>query len=357
MDNQREDTELNVSEGTSLRESLESKLSPETKKEPESPQKEAKVEVSKPAESKKSATKSLGKSLRDNLEGKTAPITPPGQVGEAPIAPTMIAPPADMKAEEKEAFSKLSPEMQAYVSRRAYEYQSDHTRKIAQVQEIARRYQDLDQIITPELQNEYARKQVSVPQLVQNAIAWDREFARDRISAAKDYLEQWGIDPEELLNAPSYAPEPQYLTREEAQSLAEEQARKIIEEQQQGVLLHQNWNAVESFIKSKPLFSDPQTSQQAEEAIANEIVGLKAQGFQGSTSQLLEAAYERVSKLHPVFSNLLNQANQRQEAERQAAEAEKARLASRSIKGSPGQGTPQVKSGSLREALERNLSR
>lgn len=311
-------------------------------------------------ETKTIEAKTIKRSLRDNLEAKISPSgdsDTPSAGAEIPpvVQQTVVAPPPYLRAEHKEAFSKYPAEMQAEISRLLYEYQSDHSRKINGLKERETELEGIYKVITPEVRNSYVKKGVSVPQIVERALAWEQDFERDRVAAARDFLDAWGIDPQELING-SYQPaDPQYLTREQAEQIAEERARKYFEEQQGQVLAEHNYRAVESFIKSNPLFHDPQTAQQAEEAIAQEIVGLQAQGIRAPAEQLLQMAYERVTKLHPVFSNLLNQANRKQEIVRTQQEAEKAKAASRTIKGSPGQGTPKIKAGSLREALERNL--
>lgn len=326
---------------------------------------EAKIETSETQVSE-------GKTLRDVLESKleattdkeqSTKITSIQEPQKQEIKTTqLIAPPADMKPEEKEAFSKLPPEMQSYLSRRSYEYQSDHTRKVASLKQYEQEYQELGRVVTPEIRQTYAREGISLPNIVERAIAWDREFKSNpnKLSVARDYLESYGIYPEDLLGEDTQE-QPQYLTRQEAEQLALEQAQKLFSEQQQSQLAFSNYETVQSFISEKPLFKDPQTASQLEEAIAEEIIGLRAayeaKGITYSPKQLLDTAYERVTKIHPVFSNLIQEQSRRQEAERQHQEALKARVASRSIKGSPGQGTPTMKSGSIRESLERNLGR
>jgi hypothetical protein len=125
-------------------------------------------------------------------------------------------------------------------------------------------------------------------------------------------------------------------------------------------------NAI-SFIDSKPVFkSDPGTAAQVENAIAEEIEYLKFKGFQGSTVQLLETAYDRAIKNNEAFSSLRAQP-QGSIAPQQAAKPENiyeqmervrsAKAASKSVSGSLGSGSPVHKSNSIRESLERNWAK
>lgn len=313
-------------------------------------------------EAPKEEAKSIRETLAAKMDEPEKPQKPTYDTRQTVMEKaTLIAPPADMKPEEKEAFSKLTPEMQAYLSRRSYEYQTDHTRKIASIKQQEQEYQELGRVLNPEIRQTYARDGITVPQIVERAIAWDRAFKTDRIAAAKEYLETYGVYPEDLLSDDTEVPQQEYLTREQAAQLAQEEVQKIIDQERQSQLAFSLNQTVQSFLSEKPLFKDPQTALQLEGAMAEEIIGLRAayeaRGQTASPQELLATAYDRVTKLHPTFSNLVQEQAKRQEAERQHSQALKAQAASRSIKGSPGQGTPAIKSGSIRESLERNLGR
>lgn len=356
-------TEDRPSSGKSMRSSLRDNLNDKTI-EP----KETKIDARDP-EAK------IAKSFRDQVKNKID--APREEIKVIPVSPIsvntgiqnqdpqqtrmMVAAPADMKAEEKDAFNKLSPEMQQYVSRRSYEYQSDHSRKVNQLKEVEKELGDVYSVVTPQLRDEYSRQGIAVPDLIRRSVAWDKAFKTNKVGAAFDHLDSYGITLEDLIaarqNGVYQDKQPEYLTREDAEKIAIEKSQQLFQEQEQSHLAYQSQSAVKSFLGTKPLFRDPGTALQLESAIANEIIGLKAQGIDGSPQELLEMGYERVTKLHPVFSNLVNQLNQRQEDERKNAEALKAQAASRSIKGSPGSGTPKYKANSFRESLEYNISK
>lgn len=332
------------------------------------------TQQSEVVETKEEETQEEPKSIRETLAAKMAEPEQPQKpilntkdsqmVNATETTPSqpLIAVPPYLKGEHKDKFKTYPPEMQSEISRLLYEYQSDHTRKIAQIKQQEQEYQELGRVLNPEIRQAYAREGISAPQIVERSIAWDRELkSPNKIAAAREYLEAYGIYPEDLLSDDYQQPQQEYLTKEEAAELAQQEVQKIIEKERSSQLAFSNYQAVQSFLSEKPLFKDPQTASQLEEAMAEEIIGLRAayeaRGQTYSPQELLSTAYDRVTKIHPVFSNLIQEQAKRQEAERQHQQALKAQAASRSIKGSPGQGTPTIKSGNIRESLERNLGR
>lgn len=291
-----------------------------------------------------------------------AAVPSPAQVTQAVEA--AILPPADMSKEEAEAFNNPSApgamaKLQSYFSRRAYEYQSDYTRKVNAVGEKERELGDILGVINP-VRDEYARRNISPQQIVQNALAWDKAFGTDRLGAAKEYLEHWGIDPRELITEGDAQPHVngngQYLTREEAEALADERVRRQFEQREQEAVASRRFSVVQSFLRSKPLFQDPGTALQLEEKMAPIVAGFASQNPAADPTELLEQAYNLVTKGDPTFSELTNRLAAKAEAERKNAEAEKAIAASRSVSGGPGSGTPKLKANNLRENLRMRMN-
>ena len=276
----------------------------------------------------------------------------PAESVATPVADPIVAP-ASMNAQEKAAFMRLTPEMQQYVSRRDYETRSDYKRQTYALSEAQREIADISNVITPQVRQEYAREGIAVPQLVERAIAWDKSFKTNKNATALEYLQAYGVDLNELYQHQQGAvqEQPQYLTKEDVERTIAEQQRQFIEQQQQSQVAYQNQSAVQSFLGSKPVFRDPGTAQQIEEAMAPIVAGLHAANPHRPAVEKLEEAYNYVMKGHPVFSGL----SAKQEADRKEAEAQKARFASRSISGSPGSGTPKIKA-NLRDNLRRRFS-
>jgi len=281
------------------------------------------------------------------------------QQQETRPAETVLAP-ASMNAEERKIWETLPTEAKKFLSRREYETRSHLTRQSEGYSQKEREVSDILQAVTPEVRAEYTREGIALPDLVRRSIAWDKRV-KEGIDGALEFLEAHGYKPEQLANYKSEPEKPEYLTREEAEKLAEEKFQKQFELQQQSLVVEQNANVLQSFIDSKPVFKgDPGTAAQVENAIAEEIEYLKFKGFQGSTAQLLDTAYERAIQNNPAFSSLraaplqaapiAKPENIHEQMERVRA----AKAASKSASGSLGSGSPAYKSNSLRESLERN---
>jgi hypothetical protein len=327
----------------------------------------------KPAESTKSEGLNIRKSLRANMKEPAEKVeaqvsaAPPAQSSGQQVtqasaqAAAAILPPADMSAEEKEVFNNLlshpTPEnvqkLQAYISRRAYEQRSDYTRKTMELAEREKAVSDVMGVMK-EYAPAYAKEGIGVQDIVRRAVAWDQSFKADRLGAAREFLESYGIDPSELVGGEAEQA-PNYLTREEAEALAEEKAQSLLMRRDQESLAQQNYSALQSFVESKPLFRDPGTAAQLEEKMAPIVAALKDSNPYKPVREILDYAYDLVTKGDPTFSGLVSQLNAKSDAERQQAEADKAKALSRSISGGPGSGSPKVKSKNFREGLARRM--
>jgi hypothetical protein len=321
-------------------------------------------------ENERTKHRSIRANLKSHLKGaiEVKPKVELQQATRVPTAPERpvnattpeVAPilsPADMRADEKEAFSKLSPEMQSYVSRRAY----DLRRQITEAQQrgagMEKELSSILNVVSP-VRDEYARLGLSPEQIVQSAIAWDKAFRTDRIAAAKEYLDSWGVDPTELLQSgvsPGYAQQPSPQKPEINVDTLREELRKEFQDElrmrEQAESTKLDAFVVQKFIESKPLFKDPGTAEQLEMAMAPIVYGLRQSNPSIPAHELLETAYGLLVKGNPQFSGLNQQLEAKAEAEKAKADAQKAMQASRSISGGPGSGTPTRKIKDLRENL------
>lgn len=261
-----------------------------------------------------------------------------------------ILPPADMSAEEKADWAKLPYEAQKYLARRAYETRTDYTKKTEAVAAKEREIAALTGLNIENVRSEYARHGIPLNTVFENAIAWDRAFRTNPQVAAREYLATWGIKPEELIgtakeqNAPQFRPE-------DMQRLIDERVNEKLETERQSVYTQQIFSAVESFKKDKPLFRDPGTAAQLEQAMYPIVAGLRTQNPSRSELEILEEAYGLVTRGTPQFADLLSKIDSRAKAESQNAEAVKALQASRAISGGPGTGSPQKEVKGIRNAL------
>ena len=311
--------------------------------------------------------RSLGSNLRAHMRG-TAPKPEMGSEparaatqAQAPAQPQAqtfepIAPPGEMSPEERALFSQLSPEMQRFLSRRSLETRTTLTRKTQELAERERENSGITEVVRPH-REEYARRGISVPDLVRRSIAWDQAFKENPIQAARDYLDSYGIDPSELVNgAPAAEQQPRdasgrYLTREEAERLADERVKREFDLRAQEVSTQNLFQAIQKFQESKPLFKDEGTAQQLEAVMAEKVARLRALDPSTPPEKLLEEAYQDVvTKVEP-FKSLHERLNAKPQVERSKAEGLRARQASRSISGGPGSGSPTRKASDMRENL------
>jgi hypothetical protein len=274
-------------------------------------------------------------------------------------APIPLAPPADMNAAEKDAFLNPTPAnahvLQSYLNRRAYETRSDYSRKMQEVEQLKRQTSGLYETIK-QYEDEYARDGISIADVTRRAVAWDKAMQANPVATALDWLNSYGINPQDLTNyQPQEAQQPQYLTKEEAERIAEERFQSIQSENEKKALEYYNQQVVNSFMNNKPLFRDPETASQLEAEMAPVVQALNATGRYSSPEQVLETAYNYVVNGNPTFSGLVQKMTAKPVIQQQQAVAQKAKQAAKSISGSAGSGTPRVQSKSLGDNLRRRF--
>lgn len=270
-----------------------------------------------------------------------------------------MAPPADMNAAEKEAFLNPTPTnahvLQAYLNRRAYETRSDYSRKMQEVEQLRKQTAGLYETIK-QYEDDYAKDGISIADVTKRAVAWDKAMSANPVATALDWLESYGIKPEDLVKQQQQAPQPEYLTREQAEKIAEERYQSIQSEQQKKAVEYYNQQVVNSFMSSKPLFRDPETAAQLEAEMAPVVQALNATGRYTSPEQVLETAYNYVVNGNPTFSGLVQKMAAKPVIEQQQQAVAKAKQAAKSISGSAGSGSPRIVAKSLRDNLQRRMS-
>lgn len=274
--------------------------------------------------------------------------------------PTLMAPPADMNTAEKEAFLNPTPAnahvLQSYLNRRAYETRSDYSRKMQEVEQLRKETSGLYDTIK-QYENDYAKDGISIADVTRRAVAWDKAMANNPVETALDWLDSYGINPQDLLGYQQQAlqQQPQYLTREDAERIAEERYQAIQGEQQQKAVAYYNQQVVNSFMSNKPLFRDPETAAQLEAEMAPVVQALNATGRYTSPEQVLETAYNYVVNGNPTFSGLNQKMTAKPVIEQQQQAVAKAKQAAKSISGSAGSGSPRIVAKSLRDNLQRRM--
>lgn len=281
------------------------------------------------------------------------------EVGEYTAPPVLT--PQDMDAKEREIFEKADPVLQAYLSRRSYETRSALSRESAKIHERAKHYDEIDKVIEPN-KDYLARINAKPADALRRAIAWDKHVQENGPQGARDWLKAQGIDPLELLDLEDGGQRQQQPQQQQhldpgalkAEIMAELQREH--QKQQEQVNLHQDYNEVQNFMKSKPLFKDPATAAALDRDMGPIVESLRSAYPQHSTKDVLEMAYNYVTKGNEQYSRLLNAYEQRGAAAAAKAKADAARKASSSISGGIGGSTP-VKAGlGFREELRLRMS-
>jgi hypothetical protein len=289
-------------------------------------------------------------------EADSAPVEPEPVVEQQK---PLLAPPADMNAAEKDAFLNPTPAnahiLQSYLNRRAYETRSDYSRKMQEVEQLKKQTTGLYETIK-QYEDEYAKDGISISDVARRSIAWDKAMQQDPIATALDWLDSYGVRPEDLYNyQPQQQQAPQYLTREDAEKIAEERYQSIQSEQQKKAIEYYNQQVVNSFMSNKPLFRDPETASQLEAEMAPVVQALNATGRYTSPEQVLETAYSYVVNGNPTFSGLVQKMTAKPVIEQQQAAVQKAKQAAKSISGSAGSGSPRIVTKTLRDNLQRRM--
>jgi len=280
----------------------------------------------------------------------------------------VFAPPADMNALEKEAFLSPSAEnthvIQNYLNRRAYETRTQYDKKMQEVNQLKSQLGSLYESVQ-QYENDYAKDGISIADITKRSIAWDKAMQNNPVSAAREWLESYGLTVDDLLEGqmqyeqqgqqPQQTQQSQYLTREEAEKIAEERFQSAQESQQKKALEYYNQQVVNSFTAAKPLFKDPETAAQLEAEMAPVVQALTSTGRYSSAEEILETAYNYVVNGNPTFSSLNSRMAAQSAMEKEAAKVQKAKAASKSVTGSAGSGTPRIASKDIRDNLRRRM--
>lgn len=315
-------------------------------------------EVEEKAEEEAEEAETSAQSETTSKEAAPVTATP----AQTKVERMAVAPPADMSKEEKEAFlnptAQNSHVLQAYLSRRAYQTQSDYSRKMNELEQTRQKVTSLHDVLKDH-ESDYIRKGLNVAEVTRRFIEWDKAMEANPMETALEWLDAYEIDPMDLINMrqQGYMPpqqQQQYLTAADAERIAQEKIEAMLQKQQQSYLAETHYNAVQSFINSKPLFKDPGTAAQLEDAMAPVVAALSQQG--GNPQDILETAYNYVTKGNPTFAALTQRLEAPAQVEQKVRQAQKAKAATKSISGGTGSGTPRLKTKDLRDNLRRRYN-
>ena len=301
---------------------------------------------------------------KDSVEEPNSESTTESSVAQQPVPQAQeriaLAPPADMNAAEKDAFLNPTPAnahiLQSYLNRRAYETRTQYDKKMQEVNQLREHNSRVYDVIK-QYEQDYAKDGISVADVTRRSIAWDRAMQANPVQTAIEWLDAYGLNPNDLVEqGQAYQQPTQYLTREDAEKIAEDRYKAIQQEQEKKAVEYMNQRAVESFTSRKPLFRDPETASQLESEMAPVVQALAATGRYSSTDEILETAYNYVVNGNPTFSSLVQRLQTTPVIQQQQVATQKAKQAAKSISGSAGSGTPRIVTKDIRDNLRRRLA-
>lgn len=313
-------------------------------------------------EPKKAETKPEGAQTQAATPITDATAKPEPVAAATPEPSKQSAPvlaPQDMTAAERAAFEKADPALQSYLSRRALEIRQKIGEQSQQWKQIQEELGPVAPVVK-QYASHMLKRGKNVGEVVENSIKWDMHIESNPVAGLLDYCEAWGVDPTELVEARGAAGQQRQPAQAQSQEPVDIEAaieagiQKRLQAEAQKNAVTSATAEVQSWIKTKPHFSDPGTAAQLEEALAPVVRALRASDPTAKTAALLDEALEIVLR-REQFSPLRAQIEARAAAERTKAEAEEALRSSRSISGGPGSATPKVKYRSFEENLRANL--
>lgn len=255
--------------------------------------------------------------------------------------PLKILPPAQFNESQKKEFEKLTPQMQAAVSKMAYDMRSELSRQ-SQFSQPLKPVLDTYQKYAPE----YQKAGIGLDKVVTNAIEWDRALSNPNPSARKQavraFIQAYEVDPVDLLDDSDsgYQPEQNYqqsqpqLSPEALEQMIEQKLAMKEQAQKQIQFAQSAQSAIQDFVGKNPLFQDANTGSQLEQAMAPYVNAFYVSNPNSAPLQILKQAYNIVvSDDNLPFKALLAQSKTAEQAAKEKGEAEKALNASKSITG------------------------
>ena len=266
----------------------------------------------------------------------------------------VVAPPSGWRADEKQLFAKLPPELQHEVARR----ESDRDRLLHQSRQ---KYGEVDKVYSPH-EAEFQKQGVSLANFVERAIGWDKAFRERPYDAIREMCELTGVNLTELARlVESAQPQDPYVRQLMEQNKALEQKFQAIEsEKEQGRRQAQEGHylslvqEVQAFQSAKDqagnaLFPYAQT---LEKDMALLVPRVQEDYPEATTSQILAEAYTRAMRANPLT---YSQYERNLLASKQASSAQaiqKKKVAASSISGSPSGSKTTTNATSVRDILK-----
>lgn len=250
--------------------------------------------------------------------------------GDEPDASSTITPPRSMSAKDREAFHKLPPESQKWLTDREQQMTADYTRKTQALAEKSKGYEALDAVLAPHRQR-FAHIGKSEAQVVGQLLTLAQHADADFAGFVQEQCRLRGI-PLTALSQPSQAADPQLLATQRrlqgVEQLITQQQRAQQEQQLQSIS-----SVIDSFVAEKGADGQPAYPFYAEletdmvpivAALRQSKPGLSHRDYLAQAYKMAMAGNEDVSAKAEADRKAKQEAERIAKAKKAAAEAKKA---------------------------------
>lgn len=291
------------------------------------------------------------------VEENGAPEVQEAVEEEVPAVP-VVAPPSGWRADAKQLFAKLPPELQHEVARR----ESDRDRFLHQSRQ---RYAELDRAYQP-YEEEFAKQGVSLANFVERAISWDKAFRERPIDAIREMAELTGVNLSQLAQVMEAAqPQDPYVRQLMEQNKALEEKFSKIEREREEIQQRQVQSQYMSLVEEVQAFQNAKDAngnalfpyaQTLQDDMALLVPRVQADYPEASTRQVLEEAYVRAMRANPqTYAQYERNLIAQQKASLNQS-IQKKKTAASSISGSPSGSKTTSTATSVRDILKETAS-
>ena len=265
----------------------------------------------------------------------------------------VVAPPSGWRADEKQLFAKLPPELQHEVARR----ESDRDRLLHQSRQ---KYGEVEKVYSPH-EAEFQKQGVSLANFVERAIGWDKAFRERPYDAIREMCDLTGVNLTELAKlVESAQPQDPYVRQLMEQNKALETKFQAIEREKEQAREKEELTQYQSIANEVIAFHEAKDAQgnalypyaQVLERDMELLVPRICSEYPGAPiGKILEEAYTRAMRANPLT---YSQYERNLLASKQASSAQaiqKKKVAASSISGSPS-GSKTSSATSVRDILK-----
>lgn len=266
----------------------------------------------------------------------------PGEEGSEEAADSdsaLIPAPPTWSKDARASWKDLPREVQQYITQRDKDQFDDHSRKTRKIAETQKRYEGMDRVLNPQIQDEFTRRGITSEQFIAQALLVDKNIRTNPLRGAAQFLQSIGIHPQQLLEQASN-PAAQLSPKE-----VEYQRRiQALEQRQQAQVQHAQTardSSIDNVIASFTNETDDNGNllrpylPELENEMATVVPQIMQKNPQMHPQQALQEAYDYCSRGNPnTWAKIQQDQEQQREAQKAkdaAAKVAKARLAGASI--------------------------